>query len=31
MVGGFFALAVAGPGSLSLFGGVPTGLFAPPP
>uniref|UniRef100_A0A9E8CTT1 DoxX family protein n=1 Tax=Bosea sp. NBC_00436 TaxID=2969620 RepID=A0A9E8CTT1_9HYPH len=28
MAGGFFALAIAGPGSFSLFGGAPTGLFA---
>jgi putative oxidoreductase len=28
MAGGFFALAVAGAGSISLFGGAPTGLFA---
>lgn len=28
MAGGFFALAVAGAGSLSLFGGAPGGLFA---
>jgi putative oxidoreductase len=28
MAGGFFALAAAGAGSLSLFGGAPAGLFA---
>lgn len=28
MCGGFFALAAAGPGSMSLFGGVPTGVWA---
>lgn len=28
MAGGFFALAVAGAGSLALFGGAPSGLFA---
>ncbi len=28
MAGGFFALAAAGPGSLSLFGGAPGGIFA---
>lgn len=28
MAGGFFSLAAAGAGSLSLFGGAPTGLFA---
>lgn len=28
MCGGFFALAAAGPGSLALFGGQPTGIFA---
>ena len=27
MAGGFFLLAVVGAGSLSLFGGAPTGLF----
>ncbi|HQU69714.1 MAG TPA: DoxX family protein [Albidovulum sp.] len=28
MCGGFFALAVAGPGALSLFGGAPSGIWA---
>ena len=28
MAGGFFALAAIGPGALSLFGGVPSGIFA---
>lgn len=28
MAGGFFLLAAVGPGSLSLFGGTPTGVFA---
>lgn len=28
MAGGFFALATAGAGSISLFGGAPSGLFA---
>jgi len=28
MAGGFFALAVVGSGSISLFGGAPAGLFA---
>jgi putative oxidoreductase len=28
MAGGFFALATAGAGSISLFGGAPRGLFA---
>lgn len=28
MAGGFFALSVAGPGALSLFGGAPAGPFA---
>ncbi|WP_386067073.1 DoxX family protein [Tahibacter sp. UC22_41] len=28
MTGGFFVLAIAGAGTLSLFGGAPTGLFA---
>ncbi|KAA5921765.1 DoxX family protein [Achromobacter xylosoxidans] len=28
MAGGFFLLAVVGAGSIALFGGVPTGLFA---
>ncbi len=28
MAGGFFALAIAGAGSISLFGGAPAGLFA---
>lgn len=28
MAGGFFALAVAGAGSISLFGGAPFGIFA---
>lgn len=28
MAGGFFALAAAGPGSISLFNGAPSGLFA---
>ncbi|MQB42467.1 DoxX family protein [Rhizobium sp. ICMP 5592] len=28
MAGGFFALAAVGAGSLSLFGGVPDGIFA---
>ena len=28
MAGGFFALAIAGAGSISLFGGAPGGLFA---
>lgn len=28
MAGGFFALATVGAGSLSLFGGVPDGIFA---
>lgn len=28
MAGGFFLLAVVGAGSLSLFGGAPTGVFA---
>lgn len=27
MAGGFFALAVAGPGSISLFGGAPSGML----
>ena len=28
MAGGFFALTVVGAGSMALFGGAPTGLFA---
>jgi len=28
MCGGFFALAAAGPGAISLFGGAPAGIFA---
>ena len=28
MAGGFFALAVAGAGTMALFGGAPAGLFA---
>ncbi len=28
MAGGFFALAVAGAGTISLFGGAPVGVFA---
>lgn len=28
MAGGFFALAVTGAGAFSLFGGVPSGIFA---
>jgi hypothetical protein len=28
MAGGFFALAAAGAGTISLFRGVPRGLFA---
>ncbi|MEN5288573.1 DoxX family protein [Stenotrophomonas lactitubi] len=28
LAGGFFLLAAVGPGSLSLFGGTPTGFFA---
>ncbi|MFS8048067.1 DoxX family protein [Rhizobium sp. BR 314] len=28
MAGGFFALAVAGPDTISLFGGAPAGIFA---
>lgn len=28
MAGGFFALAAAGAGTISLFGGTPSGLFA---
>lgn len=28
MFGGFIALAAAGPGTLALFGGTPTGVFA---
>lgn len=28
MCGGFFALAAAGPGSIALFGGMPTGAWA---
>jgi putative oxidoreductase len=27
MAGGFFALTTAGAGSISLFGGAPSGLF----
>lgn len=28
MAGGFFALAAVGPGTLALFGGAPTGMWA---
>lgn len=28
LAGGFFLLAVVGPGTLALFGGVPSGVFA---